>query len=85
MRRMTLPVLVFGTSSTNLTARRIPDSSEMLFTTAPTLRGLTVDMVARIRLDGEVLEGEVAPINKGVIDMHTAIYADHPACAWFWR
>jgi L-ribulose-5-phosphate 4-epimerase len=57
---------------------RIPDSSEMLFSTAPTLRGLSADNVARIRLDGEILEGEVPPINKAVIDMHTAIYADHP-------
>jgi L-fuculose-phosphate aldolase len=57
---------------------RIPNSSEMLFSTAPTLRGLTADMVARIRLDGEILEGDVPPINKAVIDMHTAIYADHP-------
>ncbi|HLH22921.1 MAG TPA: class II aldolase/adducin family protein [Chloroflexota bacterium] len=57
---------------------RIPDSSEMLFTTAPTLHGLTPDMVARVRLDGEVVEGDVPPINKAVIDMHTAIYADHP-------
>ena len=57
---------------------RIPDSSEMLFSTAPTLHGLTADMVARVRLDGEVIEGEVPPINRAVIDMHTAIYADQP-------
>jgi len=55
---------------------RIPDSSEMLFSTAPTLHGLMPDMVARVGLDGEVLEGEVPPINKAVIAMHTAIYAD---------
>ncbi len=57
---------------------RIPDSQEMLFTTAPTLRGLTPEMVARVRLDGEIVEGEVPPINEAVIDMHTAIYADQP-------
>jgi ribulose-5-phosphate 4-epimerase/fuculose-1-phosphate aldolase len=57
---------------------RVSGSSEMLFSTAPTLRGLTADMVARIGLDGKILEGEVPPINKAVIDMHTAIYADHP-------
>jgi L-fuculose-phosphate aldolase len=57
---------------------RIPNSSEMLFSTAPTLRGLTADMVARVRLDGTIIEGEVPPINKAVIDMHTAVYADHP-------
>jgi L-fuculose-phosphate aldolase len=57
---------------------RIPNSSEMLFSTASTLHGLTSEMVARIRLDGEILEGEVPPIQKAVIDMHTAIYADQP-------
>jgi L-fuculose-phosphate aldolase len=57
---------------------RIPNSSEMLFSTAPTLHGLTAETVARIRLDGEIMEGEVPPINKAVIDMHTAIYADQP-------
>ena len=57
---------------------RIPDSSEMLFSTAPTLHGLTPEMVARVRLDGTVVEGEVPPINRAVIDMHTAIYADQP-------
>lgn len=57
---------------------RIPDSSEMLFSTAPTLHGLMPDMVARVALDGRVLEGEVPPINRAVIDMHTSIYADQP-------
>src|SRR5487761_381151 len=57
---------------------RSPDSSEMLFSAAPTLHGLTPEMVARVRLDGTVVEGEVPPINRAVIDMHTAIYADQP-------
>ena len=57
---------------------RIPGSSEMLFSTAPTLHGLRPEMVARVGLDGDVLEGEVPPINRAVIDMHTAIYADQP-------
>lgn len=55
---------------------RIAGASEMLFSTAPTLHGLTPQMVARVGLDGEVLEGEVPPINRAVIDMHTAIYAE---------
>jgi hypothetical protein len=40
----------------------------MLFTTAPTLRGLTADMVARIRVDGEILEGDAPPINTAGVD-----------------
>ncbi|MFN8616744.1 MAG: class II aldolase/adducin family protein [Dehalococcoidia bacterium] len=57
---------------------RAPGAAEMLFSTAPSLTGLTTDMVARIRLDGEILEGDVPPIQRAVIDMHTAIYADRP-------
>lgn len=58
---------------------RVPGAPEMLFSTAPTLHGLTPDMVARVRLDGEILDGEIPPINKAVVDMHTSIYADQPA------
>ncbi len=50
----------------------------MLFSTAPSLHGLTRDMVARVGLDGTVIEGDVPPIARAVIDMHTAIYADQP-------
>jgi L-fuculose-phosphate aldolase len=57
---------------------RAPGAAEMLFSTAPSLTGLTTDMVARIRLDGEILEGDVPPIQRAVIDMHTAIYNDLP-------
>lgn len=57
---------------------RVPGAPEMLFSTAPTLHGLTPDMAARIALNGEVIEGEVPPINRAVIDMHTAIYNDLP-------
>jgi len=57
---------------------RVPGAAEMVYCTAPTLRGVTDANVARIGLDGEVIEGEVPPINQAVIDMHTAIYADFP-------
>ncbi|MBV9172795.1 MAG: class II aldolase/adducin family protein [Chloroflexi bacterium] len=57
---------------------RVPDAPEMLFTAAPTLHGLTADRVARVRLDGAIVAGDVPPIQKAVIDMHTAIYADQP-------
>jgi hypothetical protein len=57
---------------------RVPNSPEMPVSTAPTLHGLTSAMVARIRLDTEILENEVPTINEAVMDMHTAIYADQP-------
>ncbi|MGE0229926.1 MAG: class II aldolase/adducin family protein [Dehalococcoidia bacterium] len=57
---------------------RVPGASEMLFSTAPTLAGMTGEMAARVALTGEVLEGDVPPIARAVIDMHTAIYSDLP-------
>lgn len=57
---------------------RVPGVDEMLFSTAPTLHHLAGDEAARIALSGEVLEGDVPPINRAVIDMHTAIYHDLP-------
>lgn len=57
---------------------RVPGAAEMVYCTAPTLYGVTDANVARIGLDGQVIEGDVPPINRAVIDMHTAIYADFP-------
>ena len=57
---------------------RVPGRDEFLFSTAPTLHGLESGHVARISLDGTVLEGELPPINNAVVGMHTAIYQDRP-------
>lgn len=57
---------------------RIPGAPEMLFSTTPTLHNHTGDGAARIALTGDVIEGDVPPINRAVIDMHTAIYNDLP-------
>jgi len=55
----------------------VPGAAEMVYCTAPTLYGVTDANMARIGLDGQVIEGDVPPI-RAVIDMHTAIYADFP-------
>lgn len=57
---------------------RVPRTGEMLYCTAPTLSNVTDEHTARIGLDGAVIEGDVPPINRAVIDMHTAIYNDLP-------
>lgn len=57
---------------------RVPGTGEMLYCTAPTLSNVTDEHTARIGLDGAVIEGDVPPINRAVIDMHTAIYNDLP-------
>jgi L-fuculose-phosphate aldolase len=55
---------------------RDPDSDEMYFTVAPSLRGLTASSVARVGLDGRLREGDLPPIQGAVVAMHTAMYAD---------
>ncbi len=57
---------------------RVPGADEMYFTSAPSLRGLRPEGVARVRLDGMLLEGELPPIQGAVVAMHTAMYADRP-------
>jgi L-ribulose-5-phosphate 4-epimerase len=55
---------------------RVPGADEMYFTTAPSLKGLGADGVARVALDGSLIEGELPPIQGAVVAMHTALYAD---------
>lgn len=55
---------------------RVPGAEEMYFTSAPSLRGLTSEGVARVGLDGTLLEGALPPIQGAVVAMHTAMYAD---------
>jgi L-fuculose-phosphate aldolase len=55
---------------------RDPGSDEMYFTTAPTLKGLTAEGIARVGLDGSLREGVLPPIQGAVVAMHTAMYDD---------
>ncbi len=57
---------------------RASGSDEMFFSSAPSLRGLTAQGVARVGLDVRLREGQLQPIQAAVVAMHTALYADHP-------
>lgn len=57
---------------------RIPGRDEILYTAAGTLDGFDESGIARLTLDGTVLEGSVPPMAAAVIDMHTAIYQERP-------
>ena len=57
---------------------RVPGRDEFVYTAAGSLRGFTEASVARLSLDGTVLEGEVPPLAAAVIAMHTAIYQERP-------
>jgi L-ribulose-5-phosphate 4-epimerase len=55
---------------------RVPGGDEMYFTSAPSLKGLGADGVARVALGGALIEGHLPPIQGAVVAMHTAMYAD---------
>jgi L-ribulose-5-phosphate 4-epimerase len=57
---------------------RVPGTDEMYFTAGPSLRGHPASAVARVGLDGTLLEGELPPIQAAVVAMHTAMYATDP-------
>jgi L-fuculose-phosphate aldolase len=55
---------------------RVPGRDEILFTSGGSLRGLGPEGIVRLRMDGEPLQGEVAPMANAVIHMHTAVYEE---------
>jgi L-fuculose-phosphate aldolase len=57
---------------------RVPGADEMYFTAAPSLRDHPPGAVVRVGLDGALLEGELPPIQRAVVAMHTAMYEDRP-------
>jgi L-ribulose-5-phosphate 4-epimerase len=60
---------------------RVPATEEMYFTGGPSLRHLRPESVARVGLDGDLLEGEIAPVQAAAVALHTAIYQDQPGAA----
>jgi L-fuculose-phosphate aldolase len=61
---------------------RVDGADEMYFTSAASLQGLTADGIARVRLDGTLIEGQLPPIQGAVVDMHTSRYraSDEVGC-----
>jgi L-fuculose-phosphate aldolase len=57
---------------------RVPGADEIYYTSASSLRGLGPDGIARLGLDGSLLEGQLPPIQGAVVAMHTAMYQDRP-------
>jgi L-fuculose-phosphate aldolase len=53
---------------------RVAGADEMYFTSAITLEGLTAEGIARVRLDGTLIEGQLPPIQGAVVDMHASRY-----------
>ncbi|MFN8634656.1 MAG: class II aldolase/adducin family protein [Chloroflexota bacterium] len=57
---------------------RIPGTDEILYTAASSLANFQDQHIARLHLDGTVVEGEVSPMAAAVISMHVAIYEEKP-------
>jgi L-fuculose-phosphate aldolase len=53
---------------------RVAGADEMYFTSASSLDGLTAEGIARISLDGTLIEGQLPPIQGAVVDMHASRY-----------
>lgn len=60
----------------NLSAR--VGSEEILLTSTGQVRELTVENFALVRLDGGIAEGELAPTNAEIVEMHTKVYLARP-------
>jgi L-ribulose-5-phosphate 4-epimerase len=68
---------ISGNGHGNLSLR-VPGADEVYFTSASSLNGLGADGIARVALDGTLLEGTLPPIQGAVVAMHTAMYQDRP-------
>jgi L-ribulose-5-phosphate 4-epimerase len=55
---------------------RVPGTQEMYYTSAASLKGLGANGIARVGLDGKLIEGALPPIQGAVVAMHTAMYTD---------
>lgn len=60
------------TGHANLSGRL--SSDEMLLTVDGMVRDLTADRMARVGLDGSVLEGSLDPVNAEIVTMHGEVY-----------
>ncbi len=47
---------------------RVPGADEMYFTAGPSLRGHPASAVVRVGLDGTLIEGDLPPIQGGVVE-----------------
>jgi L-fuculose-phosphate aldolase len=59
-------------------ASQLAADGELLLTSRGSLRGLGENGLARLMVDGTVVEGTVEPANLEIIDMHTSVYRARP-------
>jgi L-ribulose-5-phosphate 4-epimerase len=59
---------------------RVPGTDHLVIT-GSSLTGLTESSMAVLSLDGEIIEGRMAPAEREVLGMHTGFYAERPDAA----
>lgn len=66
--------MLFRGAHANLSVR--VNDNTMVMTSGGDVANLTADDFAEISLNGDVLNGEIAPTMKEIVDMHAAIYRE---------
>lgn len=57
---------------------RLPDGDRFLLTGVGALADLTTDDLGLLTIDGEIVEGNIAPASHEIIQMHAAVYRRRP-------
>jgi L-fuculose-phosphate aldolase len=57
---------------------RVPGAQELYYTAGPSMRDHPRSAVVRLGLDGNLIEGDLPPIQGAAVAMHTAMYAENP-------
>ncbi len=76
--RMLFQAGVMSHSGHGNMSARLPGTEQMLLTGTGTITQLKADELALITLDGEIVEGELPPVAREIISMHTSVYRARP-------
>jgi L-ribulose-5-phosphate 4-epimerase len=75
-RKMVRSGLLWKNNHGNISAR-LPGRDEMLLT-GSVLEPFDPSTLTRVRLDGEVLKGEIAPMAREIVQLHAVVYRHRP-------
>lgn len=53
---------------------RLPETDHMLLTAGGTISNLTPDQLAVVTFDGEVVRGNLEPVTREIVGMHSCVY-----------
>ncbi len=63
----------------NASARLPGRRDQMLLTSRGNVRDLTADQLAVVTFDGDIVEGQLEPGTREIVEMHAAVYRTRPA------